>query len=76
MQDMFTLKDGAEIRLKFKDGSNLIEPCRYIDPTHVQVGLGLYHINEFAGICANNEVKIEPVRKADVILQSQKGKER
>ena len=76
MQDMFTLKDGSEIRLKFKDGSDQIEPCRYIDPTHVQVGLGLYHINEFAGICANNGVKIEPVRKADVILQPLKGRTR
>ena len=74
MQDMFTLKDGSEIRLKFKDGSDLIEPCRYIDPTHVQVGLGLYHINEFAGICANNQIKIEPVRKADIIPQVVRGR--
>lgn len=74
MQDMFTLKDGAEIRMKFKDGSDLIELCRYIDPTHVQVGRGLYHINEFAGICANNEVKIEPVSKGDVILRKVKGR--
>ena len=58
--DLFLLDDGESVRLTRPDGNVDIQPCRYIDPTHVQVGSNLYHICEFAEYMESSRIKVEP----------------
>ena len=59
-RDLFLLDDGESVRLTRPDGNVDIQPCRYIDPTHVQVGSNLYHICEFAECMESSKIKVEP----------------
>ena len=59
-RDLFLLDDGESVRLTRPDGNVDIQPCRYIDPTHVQVGNNLYHICEFAEYMESSRIKVEP----------------
>lgn len=47
-KDLFTLPDGAYIRINHPNGLHTDRQCRYIDSTHVEIGNGLYHICEFS----------------------------
>lgn len=47
-KDLFRLPDGKSIVVTQTDGKQSEYTCRYIDPTHLEVGNNLYHICEFA----------------------------
>ena len=60
----FVLPDGGKIRITYPDGDRREETCRYIDPTHVEVGSGtlnLFHICELAEILECQKAEVEPV---------------
>lgn len=59
-RDLFRLDDGESVRLKFPNGTSDVRACRYIDPTHVQVGSELFHICEFAERMESSKIKAEP----------------
>lgn len=59
-RDLFRLDDGEAICLIRPDGRSETLPCRYIDPTHVQIGTNLYHICEFAEQIESSKTKIVP----------------
>lgn len=63
--DLFTIKDGESIRLRYHDGSIRIMPCRaYPDGYHFELGRGdTFHICEFAELCRNRGILYEPATK-------------
>lgn len=61
-RDLFRLDDGESVRLKRPDGSVEDLTCRYIDPTHAEIGRNLYHICEFAERVEASKIKVEPTK--------------
>ena len=64
-QELFRIRDGEKIRISYRDGSAEDFVCRYIDPTHLEVGGGscnLFHICELAEHLDGIGAKAEPVR--------------
>lgn len=59
--DKFRIADGEKIRVTYNDGAIDKRVCRYIDDYHVEVGLNLYHICEYAEIMERNGSKVEPI---------------
>lgn len=60
-KDKFRIDDGDKIRITYSDGTTDERVCRYINDCHVEVGLNLYHICEFAGIMERRGSKVEPI---------------
>lgn len=61
--NMFILPDGGKIKITYPDGEKREEICRFIDPTHVEVGVGnmnLFHICEFAERMESCRAVVEP----------------
>lgn len=46
--DLFRIKDGESITVKFSDGSMSDRKCTYIDDYHTKIGYNVFHICEFA----------------------------
>ena len=72
--ELFHLADGESVTITAGyDGEKINRTCRFIDPTHVEVGDNLYHIHEFAYRMkqAGNTVvpKENPDRKPSVTSQ-------
>lgn len=59
--NLFRLQDGGKIRIHHRDGTHKDLHCRYVDPTHVEVGNNLYHICELAERMEQSGAKIEPL---------------
>lgn len=57
---LFYLPDGANIVLKYDDGTKQTLPCEHIDDYHVRVGNGVYHICEFAERMERAEIPYGP----------------
>ena len=63
-RELFRIPDGARIRITFPGGERREEVCRYIDPYHMEIGLGsteIFHICEFAEQMEHSRAKVEPV---------------
>ena len=50
--ELFRIKDGESITVKFSDGSMSDRKCTYIDDYHTKIGYNVFHICEFAELCA------------------------
>ena len=46
--ELFRIKDGESITVKFSDGSMSDRKCTYIDDYHIKIGYNVFHICEFA----------------------------
>ncbi|MBC8597508.1 hypothetical protein H8706_11635 [Oscillospiraceae bacterium NSJ-50] len=46
--ELFRIKDGESITVKFSDGSMSDRKCTYIDDYHTKIGYNVFHICEFA----------------------------
>ena len=46
--ELFRIKDGESITVKFSDGSMSDRKCTYIDDYHTKIGYDVFHICEFA----------------------------
>ena len=57
---LFRIADGGRIKLEYPDGKSDIKICRFIDEYHVEVGITLFHICEFAERMEKNDVKYTP----------------
>lgn len=68
--DLFLLKDGESIKLTRPDGRTESLPCRYIDPTHVQIGDRLCHICEFAERLEKTGIKVDPLNADSTIIKA------
>ena len=69
-QELFRLKDGGKIRVRFRDGTTEEKTCRYIDPTHFEYGTGalsVFHTSQFAEWMAGTDAVFEPVNEADIV---------
>lgn len=74
--DKFRLEDGGKIALTMGyDGEKAERVCRFIDPTHLEVGMGgkanLYHICEFAERMERAGNTYEPVPKEKPSVKKQ-----
>ena len=59
--ELFRMLDGGQVRLTYRDGKSVIRICRYIDDYHAEIGSNFYHICEFAEMCEQSGIKVEPV---------------
>ena len=59
-KDLFTIPDGGYITITLNDGEQLIRKCKYHGECHVDVGMNLYHIDEFAEKMKRAENTYEP----------------
>ena len=67
-KDLFRISDGDKIRITYRDGSKEDYVCRYIDPTHLEVGGGscnLFHICEFAEHMESANATVEPIDESE-----------
>ena len=62
--EKFRIRDGDQVRLTYRDGTNADRVCRYIDDYHVEVGNNLYHICEFAERTQQSETTVIPLRSS------------
>lgn len=60
-KELFRMPDGGQVRLTYCDGKSVVRTCRYIDDYHAEIGSSLYHICEFAEMCEQSGIKVEPV---------------
>ena len=44
---LFYIENGQSVTVTYKDGEEIIKPCRYIDDYHFYFGNNCYHICEF-----------------------------
>ena len=73
--ELFRLRDGAEIRVIFPDGEVQERICRYIDSTHFEYGTGalsVFHTMQFAEWMAESNTVFEPVNEKDIVQVQQK----
>lgn len=61
---MFKLEDGDKIMIKYPDGSNKLQECRFIDEYHTQIGNSIYHICQFAELMERNGATVIPMRSS------------
>ncbi len=59
--ELFRMPDGGQVRLTYRDGRSVVRTCRYVDDYHAEIGSNLYHICEFAEMCEQSGIKVEPV---------------
>ena len=59
--ELFRMPDGGQARLTYRDGKSVVRTCRYVDDYHAEIGSNLYHICEFAEMCEQSGIKVEPV---------------
>ena len=59
--ELFRMPDGGQVRLTYRDGKSVVRTSRYIDDYHAEIGSSLYHICEFAEMCEQSGIKVEPV---------------
>lgn len=59
---MFKLEDGDKIMIKYPDGANKLQECRFIDEYHTQIGGSIYHICQFAELIERNRATVIPYR--------------
>ena len=59
--ELFRIKDGEKIKIRYSDGEEQERVCRYIDEYHTEVGSNLYHICQFAEIMEQNGSDYAPV---------------
>lgn len=59
--ELFRMPDGGQVRSTYRDGKSVVRTCRYIDDYHAEIGNSLYHICEFAEMCEQSGIKVEPV---------------
>lgn len=64
--ELFRIKDGEKIKIKYSDGEEQERVCRYIDEYHTEVGNHLYHICQFAEIMERNGSEYTPVEPEPV----------
>ena len=58
--ELFRMPDGGQVRLTYRDGKSVVRTCRYVDDYHSEIGSSLYHICEFAEMCEQSGIKVEP----------------
>lgn len=63
-REKFRIPDGDMVRITTAWDEQLNRVCRYIDPTHLEVGRNLYHICEFAERMERNGATVIPLRSS------------
>mgnify|MGYP004537742277 FL=1 len=58
--ELFRIKDGESITVKFSDGSVSDRKCTYIDDYHTKIGYDVFHICEFAELMECNGSTYRP----------------
>lgn len=58
--ELFRIKDGESITVKFSDGSMSDRKCTYIDDYHTKIGYNVFHICEFAELMERGKSTYRP----------------
>ena len=58
--ELFRIKDGESITVKFSDGSMSDRKCTYIDDYHTKIGYNVFHICEFAELMERGKTTYRP----------------
>jgi len=61
-KDLFRINDGERIVMKYPSGELNIMRCEYLDEYHFK-GRVVYHIFQFAEMCAKNHIKVMPYKE-------------
>lgn len=69
--ELFRIKDGGKIKIRYSDGEEQERVCRYIDEYHMEVGSNLFHICQFAEIMEQNGSEYAPV-KPEIVQTEEK----
>ena len=60
-KEKFRIKDGDSIKITIAfDGEEIVRKCRFLDPTHLDVGSSCYHCSEFMEKMTRNGNQYEP----------------
>ena len=66
-KELFTIPDGGYITITLSDGEQLIRKCKFHDECHVDVGVNVYHICEFAERMERNGSTYAPCPEPEVV---------
>ncbi len=58
----FNLEDGDHIVVRYADGTDMVQDCRYIDQYHFQIGNLTFHICQYAELLERNGATVIPYR--------------
>lgn len=65
--ELFRIPDGGYITVTRPDGEQRIQECKYIDPTHCEIGKQIFHICQFAERMEDIGAKVEPEPNPQVV---------
>ena len=65
--ELFKLPDGGYIQIDRPDDETLFRQCKFLDEAHVQVGMNVFHICEFAERMEKIGAKYAPVEQLEVV---------
>ena len=66
-KELFRIPDGGYITITRADGEQLIRQCKFHGECHVDIGMNLYHIDEFAERMAQNGSKYAPCPEPEIV---------
>ena len=58
----FNLEDGDHIVVRYADGTDMVQDCRYVDEYHFQIGNLTFHICQYAELLERNGATVIPYR--------------
>ena len=61
---LFYIADGENVVLTYSDGERAVQPCKFLDEYHTQVGNNIFHICQFAEIMERNGSTVIPMRSS------------
>ena len=67
--ELFRIKDGESITVKFSDGSVSDRKCTYIDDYHTKIGHNVFHICEFAELMERGSSTYRPKDTPEYTLE-------
>ena len=67
--ELFRIKDGESITVKYNDGNIENMVCKYIDDYHAYIGINCFHMCEWAELMERNGNTFEPADKPFYKLQ-------
>lgn len=67
--ELFRIKDGEIITVKFPDDTSLDRKCKYIDDYHTEIGSNVFHICEFAEVMERNGSTYRPKDMSEYELE-------
>jgi hypothetical protein len=66
-RERFTIPDGGNVVLSYKDGDQSVVKCTYINEFHFHLGDTVYHVDELVGVAQRAGFRTEPETLPEIV---------